>query len=649
MPKSGVPDPMTQIRVRMAPFTIVFALLGAGASDTAAQAPAPGPPAIEAPKQRALYRNGQNGRYLLDGQWLFRQDHEDAGIRGGFARQQTTDGWSPVEIPHAWNATDLSDASARGSIGWYRKDFRAPRAPARTTWLVRFESVNYRARVFLNGRELGRHEGAYVPFELPASSLRRGRVNRLIVRVDSRRRNTDIPAARRQTNGRPGGGWWNYGGLLREVYLRRVDTVDWASVVVRPTLPNPAGGDANVSVRAVLRNATTRARRVRVSARYGTRRLVLGTKVIPARAVAGFETAFRLRNAQLWDPARPYLYPVSLSASSGGRAVARYSLKSGVRSVAVSPGGRLTLNGKLLALRGVGVHEDSRQQGFAVDNAFRDRLVGDAKALGATILRSHYPLHPYLHELADRLGMLIWSEIPVYANKTDVLKQRSVRVTAAKELRKNIETNQNHPSVLLWSIANELSARPGPVQGFYIQRARNLAKRLDPTRPVGIAVAGYPSVGCQGEYGPLDVIGVNEYFGWYPGPSGQIFDRTRLAAYLDSVRACYPNKAIFVSEFGAEANRDGPVEEKGTWLFQQDFVNFHLGVYATKPWLAGAIYWALNEFRVRPSWEGGNPRPQPPVHQKGLLTYDWVRKPAWTDAQRWFVQTPQLAAPVRGR
>src|SRR3954453_12505875 len=110
-------------------------------------APAPARPAPTAPKQRALYDSGQDGRYLLDGQWLFRQDHEDAGIRAGFARQQTTDGWSPVEIPHAWNATDLSDASARGSIGWYRKDFRVPRAPAHTTWLVRFESVNYRARV----------------------------------------------------------------------------------------------------------------------------------------------------------------------------------------------------------------------------------------------------------------------------------------------------------------------------------------------------------------------------------------------------------------------------------------------------------------------------------------------------------------------
>jgi beta-glucuronidase len=606
--------------------------------------------AADVPSSKTLYADGPSGRYLMDGEWLFRLDAAGQGERQGFQRSASRAGWTPVGVPNAWNAGDDSVESMKGSIGWYRKDFELPDARASLAWAVRFESVNYRSTVWLNGRRVGANRGAYIPFEFVLTGLKRRGTNRLVVRVDSRRRRTDFPPSGLNSDGVPTGGWWNYGGLLREVYLRRVDTVDWASVVVRPTLPNPAGGDANVSVRAVLRNATTRARRVRVSARYGTRRLVLGTKVIPARAVAGFETAFRLRNAQLWDPARPYLYPVSLSASSGGRAVARYSLKSGVRSVAVSPGGRLTLNGKLLALRGVGVHEDSRQQGFAVDNAFRDRLVGDAKALGATILRSHYPLHPYLHELADRLGMLIWSEIPVYANKTDVLKQRSVRVTAAKELRKNIETNQNHPSVLLWSIANELSARPGPVQGFYIQRARNLAKRLDPTRPVGIAVAGYPSVGCQGEYGPLDVIGVNEYFGWYPGPSGQIFDRTRLAAYLDSVRACYPNKAIFVSEFGAEANRDGPVEEKGTWAFQQDFVNYHLGVFATKPWLSGALYWAINEFRVRPGGDGGNPRPVPPIHQKGLTAYGtWAHKPAWTDVQRWFSQTRQFepAAPAR--
>ena len=160
---------------------------------------------------------------------------------------------------------------------------------------------------------------------------------------------------------------------------------------------------------------------------------------------------------------------------------------------------------------------------------------------------------------------------------------------------------------------------------------------MDPTRPVGLAVAAYPSSLCQAaQYKSLDVLGLNDYFGWYPGPSGQIFDRTKLSGYLDAARACYPDKALMITEFGAEANRDGPVEEKGTWAFQQDWINYQLGVFATKPWLSGAIYWALNEFWVRPGWDGGNPRPTSPIHQKGLITYDGVRKPAWADVQRSF-------------
>jgi beta-glucuronidase len=166
---------------------------------------------------------------------------------------------------------------------------------------------------------------------------------------------------------------------------------------------------------------------------------------------------------------------------------------------------------------------------------------------------------------------------------------------------------------------------------------------MDPTRPVGLAVAGYPSSLCQADsYKPLDVLGINDYFGWYPGPSGQIFDRTKLPAYLDAVHQCYSDKAIMITEFGAEANRDGPPEEKGTYAFQQDWVNYQLGVFATKPWLSGALYWALNEFWVRPGWEGGNPRPLPPLFQKGLITYDGVKKPAWADVQRWFTQTQQF-------
>ena len=117
---------------------------------------------------------------------------------------------------------------------------------------------------------------------------------------------------------------------------------------------------------------------------------------------------------------------------------------------------------------------------------------------------------------------------------------------------------------------------------------------------------------------------------------------TTLGDYLESVHQCYPSKAVFVTEFGAEANRDGPVEEKGTYAFQNDFINYHLGVFASKPWLNGALYWAMQEFRVRPDWDGGNPHPDPPIHEKGLIKFDGQLKPAYTEMQKSFTTTPQL-------
>ena len=322
------------------------------------------------------------------------------------------------------------------------------------------------------------------------------------------------------------------------------------------------------------------AQSVRLTGNFGSRRLNLGTRRISGNGVSSFSTSFKDRRPRAWSPASPNLYNVNLKASAGGRAVSTYRLRTGIRSIRVSGDGQLVLNGQRTNFRGVGVHEDSKAEGFAVDNAFRRRLVAETKAVGATLMRTHYPMHPYTHELADREGVMIWSEVPVYALKTASLAEAGVKELAAKELEKNIIANQNHPSVLLWSIANELSARPGPTQASYIKSAARQAKALDPSRPVGIAVAGYPLVGCQKAYAPLDVIGVNDYFGWYPGPMGSIFDRTKLPAYLDQLRACYPRQALMVTEFGAEANRDGPVEEKGTYAYQQDFINYHLGVYA---------------------------------------------------------------------
>ena len=581
--------------------------------------------AADTPTNRTLYEDGPDGRYLMEGDWQFSRNR--AGP------------WTTVQVPHAWNVGDHSIRSFTGGVGWYRKDFELPSASAALDWAVRFESVNYRTRVWLNGREVGRNTGAYLPFTVLLDRVSRRGTNRLLVRVDSRRGETDLPPGRRSPRtGLPTGGWWNYGGILREVYLQRLDTLQIESALVTPRL-RCATCPATTVFRARVRNLGSVRRQASLTGTFGDQRVRLGTRTLRPGATASFRGSLTVRNPHLWSPRDPFLYPAAVEASVGGRTVGRWSLRTGVRSVRVD-GGRLTLNGRPVQLRGVGLHEDNATQGFAVDNTWRRWLVDRAKELGASMLRTHYPMHPYIHEVADREGLLIWSEIPVYSHKSSVIDDVTPRALA--QLRKNIETNGSHPSVLIWSIANELSSKPGPTQGAYIRRAKRTARALDPTRPVGLAVAGYPGAGCQARYGPLDVVGINDYFGWYPGPMGSLFDRNRLSPYLDALRRCYPRDALMVTEFGAEANREGSVEDKGTYAFQQDFVNYQLSVFSTKPWLSGVLYWALNEFRVRPEWDGGNPFPTPPIHQKGLLNYDGTPKPAWTDVQRWYQATPQF-------
>jgi beta-glucuronidase len=594
-----------------------------------------------APAAARAAEDGPTQSTLLDGGWLFRLDPSKLGLRHRWMRSRSTADWTPVTVPNAWNANDPSVASMIGGIGWYRKDFKLPSSSARLDWSVRFDSVNYRATVWLNGHGVGSNAGAYLPFDVLLSHLNRHGTNRLVVRVDSHRRRTDFPPSGVDAQGGPTGGWWNWSGILREVHLQRVDTIAFDEVQVLPVL-RCVRCPATVRVRLQLANVTGAARRVSVSGSYGGHGFRLSGRTIAGERTGVLKGSFRIAHPDLWSPASPHLYPVRLTVRAGGRAVAGYQLHSGIRSIKVVAG-RLVLNGHFLNFRGVGLHEDVAGKGAALDDADRLKLVTEAKAIGATVLRVHYPYSEEIHELADRLGLLIWSEIPVYQLKAASFSPSSVRRRALALLRRNIVTNGNHPSVMLWSIANELATRPPASQRAYIRDAVRLAHSLDPTRPVGLAVGGYRSSLCQAAaYRPLQVIGFNDYFGWYPGPSGQLFDRLGLPSYLDAVRACYRRQAIVISEFGAEANRDGPVEEKGTYAFQQAFVDYQLGVFATKPWLSGAIYWALTEFWVRPDWNGANPRPTPPVFQKGLVTQQFVRKPAWQNVHDSFTATVQL-------
>ncbi len=642
---------MIRGRFRAAPIAALTATLTAAvlvavsALAAPAAASAQTQPAYTAtsPTKGALMSDGPSDRYLLGGTWLFRPDVGDIGLKQGWWRDRaSTEGWSPVTIPNSYNAGQLTSASMNGWVGWYRRDFTLPaRAFAGYVpkldrkWMIEFESVNYSATVWLNGHRLGEHEIASIPFELALSHLHAG-VNRLIVRVDDRRTGADFPPG-------PSGGWWNFGGILDAVYLRPVSRADLDSVVIRPEL-RCARCAATIFERATVRNLTSRPQSVQLSGRYGDHSLHFGRATIPAGGTWTPTATTVVRHPRLWALFDPQLYEATdtLSDRSGQR-LGGYTFESGIRKITRTASGRLELNGRLLTLRGVNLHEQTATTGAALDMAQMRQLIGWVQELGAGIIRAHYPLDPELEQMADEDGILLWSEVPVYQSKDAYLKQASWRAHALALLKDSIEANQNHPSILLWSIGNELPVPPSSGQARYIEQAVAEAHQLDPTRPVAMAILNWPGNPCRSAYAPLDVIGVNEYFGWFDSGDGSNDDRDALSPYLDSLRACYPHQALIISEWGYGGNRTGPVEVRGTYAYQINQIEFTLGVFATKPWLTAAIYFPMQDFAAKPGFDGGDPLGTPPIVDKGVLDRYGNPKPSFAVMQSLYRATQQIA------
>jgi beta-glucuronidase len=589
---------------------------------------------VTTPSPGQLYLDGHTNRYLLDGPWEFR-----LGSSGP---------WTPVTVPNAWNATDESPDSMRGAVGWYRKDFRLPSAAKHTRWIMRFESVNYRATVYLNGHVIAKHEGGYIPFEVDLAKASRKGVDHLMVRVDSRRDLTTLPPLKNLSNGLPSGGWWNYGGILREVYLRRVNRVDMTELLARPALPCRTC-PATVLLRATLSNLTSHKQVVRMTAAVGSQPARFPKITLAPHETRDLATKVGIAHPRLWEPGAPQLYQVTAAALIGHREAAGWSTQIGIRSIRVSRQGRLLINGLPATLRGASFHEEDVTVGAALTPEMRASIWSSITGLGSTLTRAHYPIHPWFLEQADRDGVMVWDEIPVYQLPNSITAKASVRAKALRYLADTVARDQNHPSVLTWSIGNEMPTRVGSGQQRYIRDAVRLLRKLDPTGLRALDYSGYPNALPSSTYHVLDALGVNCYFGWYPGPGGQLDDRAALAPFIRLVHSYYPTKALFVTEFGAEANRDGPIDEKGTFAFQRQLVEDHLAVYNSMPFVNGALVWALRDFRVRPDWDGGNPKPHSPLNQKGLADQFGKPKPAYAAVARILHDTPVMATSARRR
>ena len=593
---------------------------------------APASASAQAPPQAVTLTSG----------WEHRLDPKNLGIKAGYATGAWNEDWADVTVPHVFKTEPL-DADYSGTIGWYRIRFDTPAAPAGFSWDLRFDGVRRVARVWLNGKALGSNANPYQPFTLHTDGLRTdGKPNELIVRVHNIR-----PDELRE-------GWWNWGGIAREVKLIPVGRVSWEEVGVLSDVdckPGATTCGALVRTDGWLRNRTGEVQNALLVLQMRSPAGNTYTKTVTARNLkpgerrrVGFPMGIPDAKDHLWSPGKPSLYDSYIEVKLGNEIQQVTRRRVGLRFIRVN-GTRVEINGKAVSLRGASIQEDLPGRGPALRDEDVERIIGDLKSLGADVTRAQYPLSEKLLNRLDEEGIMVWSQAPVY-HEDRYLVNAAGRRRAYDKVRGTILYARNHPSVLTHSVANELTVWADEKRGTkrFLETAAKLAKDLDHTVPASADLLSYPRIPRQEAYAAFDLLGLNSYYGWYRGKT-----RTRstaklsdLAPYLRDMRRKYPEQAMMITEFGAEATFDGPEHVKETFAFQANYVDKTLDIVDRASWLSGAIYWTAREFYVKPNWDGGAERavPRDALHNKGLISYDGVPKPAFYEAKRRFEAVP---------
>lgn len=562
-----------------------------------------------------------------------------AGRLPGQAAQAGGD-WRPAAVPSSFEGVARAPFFG-GTLKLYRLSFTAPDV-ADYRWAFHFEQVRRRATVSLNGRRIGLSIDPYTPFQVPARGLLPGQVNTLEVLVDSRK-DPRLPE-----------GWWNWGGIVRPVKMVPVGRAHVRDLALLPSVrcTGPATGcSASLLIDGILDRlprgpAPRPLLRIRLKAPNG--------EVTTHRAWLRGSSAGRRRQRiqiatpppQLWSPELPQLYEARATLMYDGRVVQVEKRRLGFRSIEVRDG-MLLLNNRPLNLRGASIHEDAPGRGAALNGYDMDTAVRELKELGANVTRSHYVLSQGLLNRFDEAGILVYNQAPVWQRDhgANLLRRPIDRSRAIAQVERTVLAARGHPSVIVHSVANELTFTPDlrTASRRFILDAVAAARGLDPLVPIALDVKTRPWLPRQSTYDALDLIGINQYFGWYPW----VEDFGGLEPFLEQMRAYYPNKALVMTEFGAEGRPDmagEPVDVKGSYAFQANHVARTVDLVDRLPYTSGAIHWTLREFEIFPDWRGGAINGEGPNdnirHHKGVLTYDGTRKPAWQALHDRFVRTP---------
>ncbi len=550
-------------------------------------------------------------RISLNGGWNYALDQYDTCLRNNWYREMerdpfgntlpldySYDTWPVMDLPCCWNTLEEKFFYYEGSMLFTRRFSWQKKKDERV--FLKIGAANYLCRVFLNKKYIGMHRGGSTPFYIEITD-RLKEENRLLLQVDSKRRPEQVPMDNTD--------WFNYGGIYRDIELIRVPKmyIKEFQVALEPDgcynklrVKVTMGGNIRPVASAEFEIPELGIQES-ISLNFGK-----GEKVISAAPA-------------LWSPESPKLYEVHLRCGED-----QVTDEVGFREIRAL-GTNILLNGQPLFLKGISVHEESVENGKALTPEERLENIRLAKELGCNFMRlAHYPHHEEMARLADREGILLWEEIPVYWAIR--FKRKETYQDAQNQLRELIRRDYNRASVIIWSVGNENADTNERLK--FMKGLADTAHQMDATRLVSAAclVSWLKLAIADRLAAHLDVIGINEYMGWY-APDFSMLPKM----FANS----HPDKPVIITEFGADAlpGLHGSIDDKGTEECQAEIYRKQTETIRGIEYVRGMSPWILYDFRC--------PRRTSSIqnyyNRKGLLSADKsYRKPAFAVLQEFY-------------
>ncbi|HUN88348.1 MAG TPA: glycoside hydrolase family 2 TIM barrel-domain containing protein [Terriglobales bacterium] len=508
-----------------------------------------------------------------------------------------------LKVPGDWNTQRPELLWYEGTI-WYERNFLYHPQPGKRVFIY-VGAANYISRVGVNGTVACDHEGGFTPYNCEVTSLLHDGDNFVVIQVNNTRKKEYVPTL--QTD------FWNYGGLTRDVDLVEVpqNFIQDFFLQLKPHSRNEIDGWVKLSNAAAGQQVTVRLPEAGIEK----------TAATDANGLA--QISISAKDLKFWSPADPKLYHVEITSADD-----KLADDIGFRTIEVK-GQDILLNGQPIFLKGVSIHEEAPyRSGRAFSDDDARTLLGWAKELGANYVRlAHYPHNENTVRMAERMGLMVWSEVPVYW--TIDWENPVTLANAEQQLTENITRDKNRAAIIIWSVGNETPITPAR-NNFYRQMI-GTARGLDNTRLVSAALLVHRHEGnvrvLDDPLGAdLDVLGCNEYIGWYEGTIADIDKASYQTPY---------NKPLVMSEFGAGAlyGYHGDADTRFTEEYQAAVYEHQVRMLANIPFLRGTTPWILMDFRCPR-------RPLPDIqdfyNRKGLISDRGQKKEAFYVLQKWY-------------